>query len=317
MARPRSAPDLYLLSKASTLYYLRNLTQAQIAQRLGVSRPTISRLLHEAREQGVVTISVSPAPGLHLALESRMEEQFGLEQALIVTAEARRSADIPRQIGGAAAAYLARTIQSGETIGLAWGHTLNAMVQATPVVPSHDLRIVQILGGIGPPDGKAYAADMARRLAQQLGAASVLLPAPGVVSSPAGRDALRKDPHVHAALKSLEKLDTVFVGIGSLETNELLNDGHSLPRGTHKRLVDAGAVGDIALRFFDANGKAVRTPLDDRILGITVDQLRRAKRVVAVAGGVEKVDAIHAALKSGIVDVLITDQTTASALVSR
>ena len=314
MSRPRSAPDLYLLSKASTLYYLRDLTQAEIAKRLGVSRPTVSRLLNEARERGIVTIRVTPAPGMHLDLESQMESRYHLEEAVVVSAEKRRSGDILRQIGGAASAYLARTVQPGETIGLAWGHTLNAMVQATPALPREGLRIVQILGGVGPPDGKAYAADMVRRLARQFGAAPVLLPAPGVVSTPAGRDALRKDPHVMSALKAHDKLDTAFVGIGSLLTNEVLNDGHSLPRGTFKRLVDAGAVSDIALRFFDDAGRAVHTALDDRILGISVEQLRKVKRVVAVAGGKDKIDAIRSALRTGIVNVLVTDQATATAL---
>jgi DNA-binding transcriptional regulator LsrR (DeoR family) len=131
------------------------------------------------------------------------------------------------------------------------------------------------------------------------------------------RDVLRNDPHVQAALRYFDRLDTVYVGIGSITTNPVLNDGHSLPAGTHASLVAAGAVGDIALRFFDAEGAPVRSSLDERILGITTEQLQKAPRVVAVAGGPEKGEAIHAALKSGIVDVLITDQQTAEELAQR
>jgi DNA-binding transcriptional regulator LsrR (DeoR family) len=131
------------------------------------------------------------------------------------------------------------------------------------------------------------------------------------------RDVLRNDPHVQAALRYFDRLDTVYVGIGSITTNPVLNDGHSLPQGTFAALVAAGAVGDIALRFFDAAGKPVQSTLDERILGITTEQLHKAPRVVAVAGGPDKVDAIHAALKSDIVDVLITDQQTAEELAGR
>jgi len=300
----------------STLYYQRDMTQQLIADRLGLSRPTVSRLIQEAQQQGIVQITVVPARGLHLELETELEERFGLAEVLIVNVDSRRPAELSRQIGTAASGYLARTMQRGDTIGLSWGNTLNAMVQAMPAVPGEDLRIVQVLGGIGPPDAEAYAGDMVRRLAQQLGASPVLLPAPGVVATTGVRDALRRDPHVRTALASHDKLDTVFVGIGSLKSNVVLNDGHSLPDGTLERLAAAGAIGDIALRFFDKDGQQVQTPLDKRILGITVDQLRRVRRVVAVAGGAEKLDAIHAGLRSGLVHVLITDHATAAALVS-
>ena len=318
MPRPRSAPDLYLLSKVSTLYYLRDQTQQEIAERLRLSRPAVSRLLRDAQNQGIVQITISPPRGLLIDLESRLEERYGLEVVRVVAMEAGTSADlVRRQIGAAAAAYLARTVHQGDTIGLAWGTTLSAMVQAMAPMPTEGVHVVQTLGGIGPPAAEAYAAELVRRLAQLLGAAPVLFPVPGVVATAEVRDVLRNDPHVQAALRYFDRLDTVYVGIGSIATNPVLNDGHSLPEGTHADLVAAGAVGDIALRFFDAKGAPVRSSLDERLLGITAEQLHKARRVVAVAGGPDKADAIHAALKSEIVDVLITDQGTAEDLVAR
>jgi DNA-binding transcriptional regulator LsrR (DeoR family) len=315
MPRPRSAPDLYLLSKVSTLYYLRDQTQQQIAERLRLSRPAVSRLLRDAQMHGIVQITISPPRGMHLDLESRLEERFGLEVVRVVPVEAGTGGELlKRQIGGAAASYLARTVSPGETIGLSWGTTLNAMVQAMTPLPTMDVRVVQTLGGIGPPAAEAYAAELVRRLAQLLGAAPVLLPTPGVVATPEVRDALRRDPHVQAALGHFDSLDTVYVGIGSIESNPLLSDDHAVPAGTHDELVAAGAVADIALRFFDAEGRPVHSALDDRILGVSVDQLRKANRVVAIAGGPDKVDAIRAALKTKLVNVLITDQVTAGEL---
>ncbi|HEY0778568.1 MAG TPA: sugar-binding transcriptional regulator [Gemmatirosa sp.] len=320
MPRPRSAPDLYLLSKVSTLYYLRAQTQQQIADRLRLSRPRVSRLLQEAQDHGIVQITVAPPVGLHTELESKLEARFGLEEALVVGAEGgggRGGAELRRQVGGAAATYLARSVEPGETIGLAWGTTLDAMVQALTPIPTEGVSVVQTLGGIGPADATAYAASVVRRLAHLLGATPVLLPAPGVVASPAVRDALRDDPHLQPALRRLDAIDTLFVGVGSLASNPVLNDGTSFPPGTLDELRAAGAVGDVALRFFDAAGAFVPTSLDDRLLGITAEQLRKVRRVVAVAGGAEKADAIHAALRAGIVHVLITDQRTARDLAAR
>ena len=318
MPRPKSVPDPYLLGKVSALYYLRQHTQQEIAERLRVSRPTVSRLLREARELGYVQITVASPRGLHLDLETSLEERFRLKTVHVVEGAAGQSADLlRRQLGAAAAHYLARTVRAGETIGMAWGTTLSAMVSAMVPMPTSGTRVVQVLGGLGAPDAAEYGAELVRRLARLLDAQAVLLPAPGVVATSAVRDVLRKDPHVRAALNELDSLDTVFVGLGSLASNAVLNDGHTLSKQARKELLTRRAVGDIALRFFDAHGRPVRTSLDDRILGITTEQLRNVEHVVAVAGGPDKVAAIAAALEAEIVDVLITDRTTADALVKQ
>jgi len=313
----RAAPDLHLLTKVSTLYYIGQQTQQQIADRLRLSRPRISRLLADAQERGIVQITIAPPTGLHTELESRLEAEFGLEEAMVVEVDGRESDDmVRRHIGAAGAEHLWRTLMPGDSIGLAWGTTLEAMVQAMPPRAAERITVVQTLGGIGPPDHEAYAASIARRLATALDAAPVLLPAPGIVASPGVRDALRADPHVQAALGRLDALDVIYVGIGSLSSNPLLTDGQTIPTKALKELQRAGAIGDIALRFFDVSGRFVRTSLDERILGITPEQLQRHKRVVALAGGKKKIDAMRAALRAGVVNVLITDQATARALLN-
>lgn len=315
MPRRKSAPDPHLLGKVSTLYYLRHQTQEEISQRLRVSRPTVSRLLREARALGYVQITVASPPGLHLELETRLEDLFGLQSVRVVDGAPAQSPDLLRRhLGGGAADYLALTIRSGESIGLAWGRTLSAMVTAMNRLPTAGTRVVQVLGGLGPPDALEYGAELVRRLARQLDAQAVILPAPGVVATAEVCAVLQGDQHVRAALHELDSLDTVFVSLGSLASNALLNDGHTLSQKARKELQTKRAIGDIALRFFDAAGRPVHTGLDDRILGITTDQLRNVKRVVAVAGGADKAAAIAAALEAGIVHVLITDRSTAEVL---
>lgn len=317
MARPRSEPDFHLLSKVSTLYYLRDHTQQEIAERLHISRPKVSRLLQEAQDQGIVRITIAPPTGLHLELENQLEYAFGLEEAQVVDVDSAHADAVFRQIGSGAASYLARTVQPGETIGLTWGRTLNAMVDALSPQPTRGVRVVQTLGGVGRPESDAYAARLVPRLAELLEASAVMLPAPGIVGTSDARDVLRDDPHIQAAMREFEKLDVAFVGISSLESSAFLHDGHSVAPGMLEELQASGVSGHIALRFFDAEGAPVETSLDDRILGITHDQLLKVPRVVAAAGGVDKVDAIHAALLGKLVDVLIIDQLTARALMAR
>lgn len=317
MARPRSRPDFYLLSKVSTLYYLRGLTQQEIADRLHISRPKVSRLLQEAMKHDIVRISIAAPRGLHLELEGEVESTFGLDEALVVDVEPGPRESIYRQVGTGAAAYVARTLQPHEAIGLGWGTTLDAMVQATTPAATEGIRIVQTLGGVGPPESGAYAADLVRRLAERLGAAAVLLPAPGIVGTVSARNVLRDDPHVQMALRHYDALDAVLIGIGSLQASPILRDSHYLPADALAELEDAGAIGHIALRFFDAHGDLVHTSLDDRTLSITPEQLRRTGRVVAVAGGPDKVPALLGALRADLIDVLITDQITARELLER
>lgn len=313
MPRQKSNSNLYLLSKVSTLYHVRGLTQQEIADRLHISRPKVSRLLKEAEEQSIVRITVTPPTGMHLELEGELEAKFGLQEVVVVSVEVGSAEAVNRQIGAGAASYAARTLQPGETIGLGWGTTLEGMVQAMHPLPTEGVRVVQTLGGIGPPEAGAYAAGLVRRLAELLTASAVLLPAPGIVGTVSARNVLRSDPHVQAALQQYDDLDAVYIGIGCPLTSALLRD--HLPQGALAELEEAGAIGHVALRFFDADGALVRTSLDDRTLSITAAQLRKTKRVVAVAGGPTKVNAIRAALKGGFVDVLITDQMTAAALV--
>jgi DNA-binding transcriptional regulator LsrR (DeoR family) len=181
----------------------------------------------------------------------------------------------------------------------------------------HGTVVVQTLGGVGPPESEVYAGRLVRRLAEMVGGTAVLLPAPGIVSSTEVRDALRQDPHVRSAFQRFDSLDTVFVGLSSLDSSPVLHDGRSLPPGSYERLKALGAVGHIALHFYDSSGALVPAPFDDRVLGISVEQLGRVKRVVAVAGGTEKVDALLGALRGGILDVLVTDRFTAEALADR
>jgi DNA-binding transcriptional regulator LsrR (DeoR family) len=181
-------------------------------------------------------------------------------------------------------------------------------------MPTTGVRVVQTLGGIGRPDAEEYAADLVRRMAAALRAATVLLPAPGIVASPAVREALESDPHVREALDQLGHIDMLLVGIGSLASNPVLNDERSITPGALDELRRGGAVGDIALRFFDADGHAVASSLDDRLLGISLEQLRATPRVVAIAGGIEKVEAIRAALRTGVIDDLVIDLETAERL---
>lgn len=322
MPRINSAIDFRLLSKVASLYYHQNYSQLEIANKLNLSRPKVSRLLKEARHRGIVRITVNYTDKNYVDLEVRLEEDFHLKEAIIVDIDpdsyGENSLFLKRQMGAVAANYLQRTITKGDVIGVTWGTTLQEMVESLRPQQIEDLHIVQLLGGVGPPEAKAHAADLSRRLAHLFYGSLTLLPAPGIASNPDSKRALLSDQQVRSAYDLFPKVTKAFVGIGSLSTNPVLggDDGLIEPE-VMQELIEKEAVGDISLRFFDRYGEPVKTSLQERLIGIELDQLKKIKDVVAIAGGKTKIKAIRGALSGGYIDVLITDIFTAKTLVKK
>lgn len=321
MTVTKDAIELRLMSKASSLYYFQGLNQREIADRLHLSRPKVSRLLQQARDRDIVQISVTSPEGSFVDLETEFEARFGLEEMVITTSglseENGDTAFLKRQIGAAAANFLRRTVEDGDVLGVTWGTTLRAMTRALQPTDTENVHVVQTLGGVGPPEAEAHAADLSRRLTQLLGGQLTALPTPGIVDTPHVREVLLSDRHVQSAFELFPKLTAAYVGIGALSTNPIFDKDPSVSERTYDDLVASKAVGDIALRFFDAEGRKVATSLDERMIGITLEQLRKTDCVVGVAGGAEKVDAIHGALRGRLIDVLITDHATATNVAER
>jgi DNA-binding transcriptional regulator LsrR (DeoR family) len=306
-----------LLVKAARMYYEQELTQAEISQRLRLSRQKVQRVLSEARSQGIVQISIRPTMGVFDDLERGLEQRFGLREAVVVeTTDCENQETVTREVGQGAAEYLRRIVQPGDSIVISWGTTLLAMVNALAASASRTevegVKVVQGLGGLGDPTHEVHAADLTRRLARVLGGTAVLLPAPGVAGTLPAAEALRADPHVRRALAEGAQANLALMSIGAPRPDSLLVRSGTIVSWPELAAVQQrGAVGDMNLRLFDASGRLVTSAIDRRIIGITLDQINRVDTVVGIAGGVVKREAIRAALAGKHVDVLITDDVTA------
>ena len=277
----------------------------------------MSRLLKRAKQEQIVRITVNVPYGAFPELEEGLQRKYGLKEAVVVDS-VEDDDQILRDIGMAAAFYLETTLKPSEVIGISsWSATILAMVDAMhPVSRQSDVRLVQILGGVGNPSAEVYASRLIGRLATLVRGQATLLPAPGVVGSAGARPILEEDRFVQEAVSLFDKVTLAFVGIGTVEPSGLLaSSGNIFSARDLDILREAGAVGDICLRFFERNGVPVSTSLDDRVIGMSLDQLRKVKRAVALAGGQRKLDAIRGALKGGLVNVLITDRFTAQHLI--
>ncbi len=305
--------DRALMAKAADLYYVRGLTQQRIALRLGVSRPTVSRLLDRARVLGIVRIELAAPEDGHQELERGLEDVFALREAVVVTGRSESPVATRHLLGEAAAAYLTRTLKGRERIGISWGTTLAAVIGA---LRPRRLRttVVPLVGGIGRVASEIHANDLARRLAAVHAGEVHLLHAPAIVARPAVRDALLSDPHIAGVLAQARDVQLALVGIGALVPSSTLVQSRYFSVEELGALKRRGAVGDICTRSFTHDGEPVDPSLDARILAIDLQDIRRIPTVIAVAGGLEKADAIVGALRGRLVDVLVTDHLAARAI---
>jgi DNA-binding transcriptional regulator LsrR (DeoR family) len=294
------------------------MTQPEIAAQLDLSQATVSRLLTRAKQEQIVRVTVNAPYGVYAELEEQLQKRYGLKEAVVVDS-VEHSDQLLRDIGSAAAYYLETTLRSGEVIGVSsWSATLLAMVDALqPLARASQIRVVQILGGLGNPSAEVYASRLVGRLANLVRGEAVLLPAPGIVGSPEAVPIFLEDRYVRETMALFDQVTIALVGIGTVEPSGLLaSSGNIFSPEELSMLRMAGAVGDICLRFFDAAGTPVATPLNERVIGMNLDQLRRVKRAVGIAGGKQKLSAIRGALQGQFINVLITDHITAHDLLA-
>lgn len=292
-------------------YYLEGKQKNEIADELGISRFKVARILDDALAQGVVRIEVALPEGLDVELGDALAERFGIRRSIVALAqEGVPTIDL---LGSAAARLLESRLTREDVLGVSWGSTLTAVVDATSELALGE--VVQLVGGVASVGLEVNGVELLRRLARTSGATVWPLHAPFLLGSAATATALRDDPSLAPTIERFSALTVALVGIGSLQTGrsalwtELDDDARS-------ELTRLGAVTDLAGCILDAEGRLVPADALDRVIGIDAERLRAVGEVIAVAGGEGKTDAIAAALRSGLVDTLVTDSGTARALLS-
>ena len=308
--------ELRLIARVAQLYYEDGLKQAQISQHLHVSQATVSRLLKRAEKEGVVQVTIVAPRGTYPEFETALRHQYHLNEAIVAECFEDREEAILSAIAPRGALLRDDDERRRCHRHLLVSASLLRMVDAIhPMKRPHAERVVQILGGLGDPSVQSHATQLTTRLASLTGAEAQLLPAQGVVSSSAARLVMLGDVYVRAAMDQFRRMTIALVGIGALQPSIMLtNSGNAFTKGELQDLEKQGAVGDISLQFFDRNGAPVHGPLDDRVIAITLEELKKTPRVIGVAGGERKVEAIRACLKGGLVNVLVTDKFTAEKL---
>jgi DNA-binding transcriptional regulator LsrR (DeoR family) len=309
--------ELRLIARVAQMYHIEGKRQSQIAELLRMSQATVSRMLKRAEQEEIVRTTVIPPQGTFADLETALRDRYGLTEAIVVDCTEDRDGAIMARIGEAAAHFLEVTLQQDEIIGFSsWSQTILRMVDNIhPMKGTRAKYVVQMLGGMGDSSVQTHATELTARLSRLTGGEPRLLLVQGVTSSRDAKLVMLGDPVVRGTMDLFDRLTLAIVGIGAVEPSEFLaRSGNVFSREEMASLYDAGAVGEISFRFYDREGRQVITPLDDRVIGITLQALRKADRVMALAGGASKTEAIAGALRLGVIDILVTDKFTAARL---
>ena len=301
--------DLRLALRAATLYYLDGHTQAEIAAKLGVSRPTAGRLIARAKARGLVRIEVIVPPAmkddLHADEERQLEERFGLTEAVV-----------SGHLGRAAGALLMRRLSENDVLGLTWGPEQVAAVAAlTPGVANCRI-VVQLDGAMSTAAYQTGMEFILSRGADMLRASAMRLPAP-LYADPSTVVSMRSDSVISRTLEAGRRADTMLFGVGSTTTSTTLFEGSFLDTKMLDELVSLGAVGEIGGRFFDADGAPVITELAHRAVSVPLEDIRRCEKTILVCSGPPKHDATLAALRGGLAKLLVCDVDCARWLLAK
>ncbi|CAN5722975.1 sugar-binding domain-containing protein [soil metagenome] len=319
MAPRRRIPlseDQFLLAEVAQLYYIRDFTQEQIAHRIGTSRSNVSRMLKEAREQGMVEVRIhSPlrtVPGLQEELVSRL----GLRECLVLAALDRDShvfetTDTVTQVAALAARYLQENIADGTTVGLGWGRSVHRVVHNRFFREKKDATVVQVMGSIGGSIPEFDGIATTARLAEVLGASAHYLHAPMLVTDSAVKAGLLRDPHIRKTLEVSCDAETIVSSVGTpgREHGQYLT-GY-LSDEDLEYIREQGAVGDICGAYCAFDGSLVPLEMNERSIAISSEQLPHVPNRVGVSSGAEKPRANIGAARSTLLNVLITDEDTA------
>jgi DNA-binding transcriptional regulator LsrR (DeoR family) len=305
-----------LAMRAAWLHYAGGLTQAEVAKRLGLTSLKAHRLITKANHDGLIRVVIDGDVSECVELEHRLAQAYGLDYCEVVPD--LDPAELPlKALGIAGAQFLRREIDRGEPmlIGVGHGRTLAASVEYLTHTTADHIRFVSLLGGVT----RKFAAnphDVIHRLAERTGAQAYVMPLPFVANTLEDREVLLGQRGIADVFDLAARSDLMLVGIGTAEREASLVATDMIEHSEIDEVKSKGGVGELLGHFFDAEGRPVETALSERMLALPRERLK-GRRIVAVAGGKVKIRAIKAVLESRYLSGLITDESTARALVGQ
>ena len=311
---PRIDTEERFLAQVAWAYYVEGLTQERVADKLGVTRLRVNKAISDAHKRGLVRITFNTAFAACAELEAALRARFALKQAYVAPAPIE-TRDIQTIVGAALGNLLSEVLADPKVrlFGMSWGGTLNIATRFVAAMERPDLEVISVMGGL-TQGSDLNSFEITTRLADLMGAQHSYFTAPLYAGSRESRDTIMQLDVFRDVLEKLRSVDAMAMAAGDLSKRSLLmRDG--LPGDvTMEELIALGGVGDVLGTVIDKDGRALDHPINERVIGIGLDDLTRIPNVILAAGGAHKVAVNRAILARGVVDTFVTDEATARAL---
>nr|WP_066259765.1 sugar-binding transcriptional regulator [Neobacillus drentensis] len=302
--------------EAAKLYYLLDYNQNEIAKELGVSRPTVSRLLQQAKSDGIVQISILDPTEDVDNLATELEQKFNLKKVIVASIPQYEDHFIKNYLGEKAALYLDEIVKDDDIIGVTWGTTLYHVAVELKQKLVKGVKVVQLKGGVSHSETNTYASEILYLFGKAFHTTPHNLPLPAIVDHVVVKQAMEADRHIRKILELGSQSNIALFTIGPIKTDSLLFQLGYFTDSDIESL-SGKAVGDICSRFFNESGEVCNESLNERTLGVNLNDLKKKDHSILVAGGPNKIEGIYGALKGGYANVLVTDQYTAQFLLDK
>ena len=305
-----------MITRIAWNYYINNDTQQEIADKLNISRIKVTRYLQKARELGIVKFTVSLDSGCFFDKEERLKKLLGLED-VCVAPSASNEEDALRGIGIAGAMRMKSLLSADDILGVTWGKTLYYVAKNLEPVKQKDgkqIQVVQLMGGLAVSD-KINPEEIVKMIGSRLNAMGNWMNMPAIVGSKEARDILMHDESVAQIFDKAKACNICMLGLGNIDTTASPFLAGVYSKEDINNLREAGAVGDILSRAYDIHGNLVKIPLSERIIAVSLDDIKNIGKRIAFAVGKQKVLPIIGAARGGYINELVTDENTADGII--
>jgi len=308
-----------LLADIATLYYKEKKTQSQIARAFGYSRSAISRLLNEAQHEGIIEITINYPLLRDPVLERRIKEKYHLKAAFVINSGQADFAHTLQMVGRLGARYLEQNLRDGMVVGIGWGTSLYDLVNSLPEIPLTKVRVVQVIGASGSKgDARIDGPDLAAFLASKLNASHQFLHSPLFLDSEVACDSLKAQKQIKDTLTLANQSDLVLLGVGTIDVDPKYSSIYRsgfLNEDDVFQIKNMGGIGNICGLIIDEKGRIMDIGINHRVMAVDLHTLKNnSRKIIGVAAGSRKSQAIKAVLTGGWLDVLITDQSAVNSI---